>query len=378
MKDFNFKTPVNVLFGKDILYKLNDIIEGENILLVYGGSSLKRNGTYEKLMNILNNHFNIYDFGGHKEIDIHTINEGITLCKKHNITTVIGIGGAVVMDMSKVIAFGSKHEHLEDYILGLKDVHNDEKLKTILIPTYPSSGSEMDGISDINGISDEKHGSLHGVYSDYTLLDPTLTYSLDKRNTAFSALVTFIQASVYYFSNNNPIAKGFGEIILKNVLESYYKLLKNPQDYKARGTIMWAASLTTMSVTDIGLDDPYVWSVYDVGLFPRELFNVGYREGVTLMYPQWLKYTAINHFDDIKAFMVNILDIDETLDNNELIEAGCIKFKELMTLGDLPTSMSYYGSLPNDESLYSIIENNKIEGFDKETLYKIIYENFNN
>ncbi len=372
MRDFEFQTPVKVIFGKNKLSEIGKLCKKKKVLLVYGGQSLKINGTYDQLISILNEaEAEVVEYGGQVSSDLEKNKKGIQVAKDHHVETVIGIGGAIVMDMAKVIAFGAVHSNLETYLEDREHINNNDKLTTILVPTYPSTGSETDSISDI-----EDARSLHGVYADYAILDPTLTFTLNQKNTAYSALVTFIQASVYYLSNDNEIAKGFGEVILKNILNSYERLLNNPYDYDARGNIMWAAALTTMSITDIGLKEPYVWSVYDVGAYPKILLGVGYREGVTMMFPQWLKYISKKHYDDLKEFMVRILGVNENLNQAELIEEGCEVFRNLLRKGGIPVSYAYYDEIPDQKRLEEVAEQNTMEEFTKAEIIQMIKENY--
>ncbi len=372
MRDFEFHTPVKVIFGRNKITEVEKLCAGKRVMLVYGGKSLKRNGTYDTLMTLLNKaNAKVTEYGGQVSAAMEMNQKGIAIAKENHIEVVIGVGGAIAMDMAKVIAFGAKHDNLETYLGNWSIVNDEEKLTTILIPTYPSTGSETDAVSDI-----EDAKSLIGVYADYAILDPTLTFSLDRRNTAYSALVTFIQASVYYLSNDNEIAKGFGEVILKKLLSSYDTLLKDPDNYDARGNIMWASALTTMSVTDIGLNDPYIWSVYEVGSYPRRLHDVSYREGVTMMYPQWLKYIARKHFDDIKYFMVHIFNIDENTEDDVLIENGCEAFRELLRKGGLPVSCSFYGEMSDEHILIDTVKQHPVNGFTYEELLQMLVENY--
>ncbi|MGN0246709.1 MAG: iron-containing alcohol dehydrogenase [Lachnospiraceae bacterium] len=376
MKDFNYYCPTRVVLGKDSHLELENLCQNEKVLLMYGGQSLKKNGVYDLLTSLfVSNHIPFVEFGGVVDKNYETYLQGIEICRKEQVTCVIGVGGAIVMDTAKIVAFGAEHDDLNHYLSQKIIADNSERLLIILIPTYPSTGSETDDIADAITI-DGKEGRLKGVFADYALLNPEFTYSLDKKNTALSAMVTFIQASVYYFDNDNKIAKGFAETVLKTVLESYQILLENLNDYDARANIMWASAATTMGVLDIGMNSAYPWSVYSLGLIPCRLHHLSYREGVTLMYPYWLKYMSHYHMDDIKQFLVKIFDIDQTLGDNKIIEKGYQKIKDLMSKGDIPAKATVYGSMPEANRINEAIDENDDGNLTKEELLEIIKESY--
>ncbi|MGN1181656.1 MAG: iron-containing alcohol dehydrogenase [Faecalibacillus sp.] len=376
MKDFNYYCPTKVIFGKDSHLELANRCKNKKVLLMYGGQSFKKNGLYELFISLLKqNDIPYVEFGGITDKNYETYLKGIDICRNEEVTCVIGVGGAIIMDMAKIIAFGAKHNDLNTYLSQKIKANNHEKLFTILIPTYPSTGSETDDIAD--AVTREgKEGRLKGIFADYAILNPEFTYSLDRKNTALSAMVTFIQASVYYFDNNNQIAKGFAKTVLKTVLDSYETLLKNTDDYEARANIMWASAIITMGVLDIGMNSSYAWSVYSLGAIPCQLHHLSYREGVTLMYPYWLKYMSDYHMDDIKQLFIEILDIDQTLSDKEIIEKGCQKIKQLMDKGGIPTKSTVYGSMPEEKRVNETIDENDDGNFTKEELLKIIKESY--
>ena len=53
--DFTYCNPTKLYFGKDALGGLNEELPkyGRNVLLVYGGGSVKKNGVYDKVREIL-------------------------------------------------------------------------------------------------------------------------------------------------------------------------------------------------------------------------------------------------------------------------------------------------------------------------------------
>ena len=67
MENFRHKIETEIRFGKDSIKDLREIIQqfGQNVLLVYGGGSIKRNGIYDKVYELLNG-FNIIECCNHQ------------------------------------------------------------------------------------------------------------------------------------------------------------------------------------------------------------------------------------------------------------------------------------------------------------------------
>lgn len=125
------------------------------------------------------------------------------------------------MDCAKLIAFGSYHsEDIWDYIKGKKNPYGLLKLPLILIPTYPSSGSEY-GLGAVCADSRTgDFGTAYGIAGDVAVLVPKYSMSLDKEMTAYTGLVTLVQLSASTIGDHNPVSYDMGISVIKNVLEA--------------------------------------------------------------------------------------------------------------------------------------------------------------
>ena len=186
--------------------------------------------TYDQITTLLKNAGIAYtDYGNQTKCTYQGILEGIELVKKEQVDAVIEIGGASAMDTEKAIAFGAVNEDLDAYIEGKRE-KDAKHLLNIIIPTYPSTESEANGVCDIT----EYHGygvEIFDAWSDYCRMNPETTLSLDKKSTAYSAMICFIQTSAWYLGNHeNDIAKGFSRTVVQLLLSSLKILQKSPED----------------------------------------------------------------------------------------------------------------------------------------------------
>lgn len=245
MINFEYQNPTRIVFGKGSIDKLsNEILNyGNRVLLVYGGHSIKDNGTYDCISS--------FELGGVKLATLDRVYEGIEICKQNHIEVVIGIGGGTCIDVAKSIAIGAVNDVDIWDVLTRKIPWNELHVLPIgAVVTVPGSGSEMDGNSEIDNLDTSDHGSIGSfmkTYPSFSILDPELTYSIPFQKTAYHGIEIMIQALEQYFcdTQNTPIQDGFIETICKVVMESLKTLKSNLRDYDARSQLMWASSLVT-------------------------------------------------------------------------------------------------------------------------------------
>jgi alcohol dehydrogenase YqhD (iron-dependent ADH family) len=310
MLNFSYNNPVTIHFGNDALEKLPEEIKkyGKRVLLVYGRKSLKSSGNYEKITDVLiKNGISYVDFGGNVTPSYSKVLEAINICKEENVDLVIGIGGSVCMDMAKVIAFGVKNDNLWDYLSGKLSPKDREMVPVGEIPTFPSGGSEVDAAAEIEDHESGERGSLYGKFPTFAILNPELTYSVNQKETAYGAMVTFAQLFSNYFGESSKIAEGFCETVLRVILDNTPVAFKNPSDYEARANLMWASAVNTFGMLRCGKES--AWSLYGCETIAEEIFHVNYREAVAVIFPKWLRAMSYHYSDEIYNYAVNVMKI---------------------------------------------------------------------
>nr|WP_325295618.1 iron-containing alcohol dehydrogenase [uncultured Oscillibacter sp.] len=369
---FQYHNPIQFSFGPNALDQLPEICRGKKVLLVYGGGSIKKNGVYDRITTLLREAGIAYlDYGGQTAATWQGVQDGIALARREDTGAVVEIGGASAMDTGKAIAFGAVHDHLEDYIEGR--VQSDGRhLLNIVIPTYPSTGSEANGVCDI--MEYKGYGTeLFGAWPDHCLMDPSVTLSLNKRSTVYSVLGCFVQTGAWFLGNHeNDIAKGFAKTVLRVLLESCEALLRDPKDLRARGNVMWASCVNTMGVFRSGVDQSYPWTVFSVGYIPRAAHRVPYREALVIAYLHWLKGAAKYHMADIRALFTEVFGVDAALEDAAIVEAGCSRLRALMEAGGVDTTLAPYGACPTMDYVKKSLAKEDYGEFTPEELYGMI------
>lgn len=340
MKDFIFRNDTKLLFRNDIRTAVTEITKGHKVMFVYGGGSVKRNGCYDDIVQSLNEADIPFVEYGDSSREFAKIQEGIRVAKTNGITMIIGVGGASVMDSAKLMAFGFYHESdLWDYVKG-KTSYGLERLPLVLIPTYPSSGSENGlGAVAVDSRTGD-FGTAYGIPADYALLCPKYSLTLDKEMTTYTGLVTLVQLSACILGDKNRMSYDAGISYIRNVLAATRTLQQHTDDLDARGTILMGAALSTSSRLGIGKEEPFAYEIYELEFLPEVLFGSTYRRSLTSVFPRFLQAMGKHHAEEIRNYYRNAFGFDGTIEDST---------QKLMTLfAELGIPMYYEGTVSRE------------------------------
>lgn len=341
MKDFTYRNDTRLYFRNDIRQTLSELTRGQNVMLVYGGGSIKRNGCYEDITGTLAaDNTPLVEYGGSSR-ELEKIEGGIREAHSSGITMIIGVGGASVMDSAKLIALGYYHESdLWDFVKG-KSPYGEKHLPLILIPTYPSSGSENGlGAVAVDSRTGD-FGTAYGIAADYAILCPKFSLTLGPEMTTYTGLVTLVQLSACVLGDRNPMSYDAGISYIKNVLNATKILQEHPDDLDARGIILMGAALSTSSRIGIGKVEAFAYDIYELEFLPEQLFGASYRRSLTSVFPAFLKVMGRRHQDDISRYFRDAFGFDGP------IEKSAGRLTELFAGFGIP--MQFDGSVAREQ-----------------------------
>lgn len=249
--NFHYSNPTKLYFGENSLNYLNEELPkyGKNILLVYGGGSIKKNGIYDKVIEILkaNNKTVFEDSGVMPNPTTEKLNEGCKIARQNKVDFILAVGGGSVCDYAKAVSV-SVHcgdDPWEKYYARFEDV-SCEIIPVGCVLTMVGTGSEMNGGAVItNHESKLKLGHVFGesVFPKFSILDPTFTYSLPKYQMVSGIYDIMSHILEQYFSGEDDNTSDYiSEGLLKSLIHSSRIALENPTDYEARSNIMWTAT----------------------------------------------------------------------------------------------------------------------------------------
>lgn len=247
MNNFIFYNPTKIFFGKGSISNLSTEIDlYKNILVTYGGSSIKKNGIYDEAISILKSkEKNVYELSGitpNPRLD--KVYEGIKICKDNNIDFILAIGGGSVIDCSKAIAMGAETD-IDVWDFYTKKETPKKTLPLGVILTISATGSEMNPSSVItNWETKEKLGTT-SQNPKFSILDPTYTYTVPKNQMIYGSIDILAHLFEQYFSrpDEENLTDSLCETAIKTVIKNLDIALKNPQDYNSRANLMWCSTM---------------------------------------------------------------------------------------------------------------------------------------
>lgn len=288
MKNFDFFNPVKILFGEGKIEQMSsELVYGKNILLTYGGGSIKQNGTYSRVMQSLKS-FNVIEFGGiEANPKYETLLKGVRTAKEQKVDLILAVGGGSVIDGSKFIAAAALYEGEEPWDILVKGVKVERAIPLGTVLTLPATGSEMNAGAVISRISTKEKYAFGSpaVFPKFSVLDPTTTLSLPKKQVANGIVDAFVHVMEQYltYRTDSPIQDKFAEAILKTLIEVGPKTLENPNDITYRANFMWSCTMALNGLLSTGV--PTDWATHTIGHELTAFFGIDHGASLAVIYP---------------------------------------------------------------------------------------------
>jgi len=365
MKDFEFKFPTIVYYETGELETLK-ILSGKKVLFLYGKNSLKENGYYDLILKRLKEYnIRFFELGDIFKADIKKVEEGIKISKKNDIEAILGVGGSTVMDLAKIISFGALNDNLWSYLNHTLDPTGLDSLYTVLIPTYPAGGSEIDNAAEVDDFLNKRHGSLYGIYPDVCIMNPKLTYSLDLEATSYLAIEQFVQASCAIIGTTG-IVNELGITVCKNILSSLKALRSNLQCEEARTNLLLTSSINVSGlISNGGSEIGYL--IYSLESIGENLLEMSYRDALIVYFPLFLRLLSKHYYYEVLKYFKDIFGIDD-------IEIGIKRIYELYDMYNLNGYYNSFGELQNDTVILNNLD--AVEPFTLEELLETYKSGF--
>lgn len=292
MYNFVYCNPTKIVFGKNTVSELSNLLSNrKKILISYGQGSIKENGVYDKVKHALQAYETV-EFGGIEPNPTYeTLMKAVTLVKDEKIDFLLSVGGGSVLDGTKFIAAAAKFKG-EPWDILAENAIVESALPIGCVLTLSATGSEMNGNSVISKKS--THQKLHfcspHVYPQFSILDPTTTYTLSERQIRNSIVDPFVHVTEQYltYNVNAHLQDRQAEAILSTLLEQGPKALKNPNDYDARATLMWCATQALNGLVGCGV--PQDWTSHMIGHEITALFGIDHAQSLAVVMPAVIRH----------------------------------------------------------------------------------------
>lgn len=271
--NFTYCNPTKLYFGEDSLNNLKTELRkyGNNVVLVYGGGSIKKNGIYDDVLRILTESGkNVAEISGvMPNPTLSKLREGIKIAREHQADLLLAVGGGSVCDYSKAVSVSVNCEEdpWEKYFVRF------EEPECRLIPvgcvlTMVGTGSEMNAGSVItNEETKQKIGHVFAsedVMPRFTVLNPVYTMTLPEYQMVAGIYDIFNHICEQYFSGEDDNTSDYiSEGLMRSVIHSSRAAVKDPQNYEARSNLMWTATWALNTLISKGKTTD--WMVHMLG-----------------------------------------------------------------------------------------------------------------
>ncbi|BDX39305.1 alcohol dehydrogenase [Tenuifilaceae bacterium CYCD] len=292
MKNFDYYNPVKILFGEGKIEQIStELNRGNKILLTYGGGSIKKNGTYDKVIKALSS-FQVIEFGGiEANPKYETLIKAVQIVKERKIDFILAVGGGSVIDGTKFIAAASLYEGADPWDILVKGVKIEKAIPFGTILTLPATGSEMNSGAVISRLSTKEKYAFGSpvLFPKFSVLDPTTTLSLPPNQIANGIVDAYIHTVEQYltYPSNSPIQDKFAESILKTLIEVGPKTLSNPNDLAHRANFMWSCTMALNGLIATGV--PTDWATHMIGHELTAFFGLDHGVTLAIVYPALLR-----------------------------------------------------------------------------------------
>lgn len=295
MYNFTLQIPTKIHFGRGAISYLSELKDyGKNILLVYGGGSIKKNGIYDKAMKILlesDGNLGVLELGGvEPNPRIETVREGVNLCKTAHIDMVLAIGGGSTIDCAKVIAAGALYDG-DPWDLVLDSSKIKAALPIFDVLTLSATGTEMDPFAVISDLTKNEKWGTGSKYMVPTMsiLDPEYTCSVSKKQTAAGTADMMSHTFENYFSFEDADCQKFmAEGLLRTMIKNGPIALNNPDNYDARANLMWAGTHAINGIVGDGCSP--AWCVHPMEHELSAFYDITHGEGLAILTPAWMEH----------------------------------------------------------------------------------------
>lgn len=355
MDNFEYQNSTCIVFGKGEVSKVGRVVRplGSNILLVTGKGSLKKSGLYQKIRGWLEEEgITVIDLDGVQSNPLLSrARDGIRMARDHGIHAVLALGGGSVMDSAKAVAAGAVMEQGDVWDFFTKERTIEKALPVVTVPTLAASGSEMNGFMVL---TDEKSkhklaaGSPH-LYPKVSILDPTTTYTVPADYTAYGGVDAVCHLLEPYFNGpdpNTPLQDRMAEGLIRTIMDATEACIKDPEDYEARATMMWASSLALCGLTKAGVGDHH-FPVHLIEHAVSVLFSVAHGAGLAALLPGWMTWWAQDHPEKPAQFGERIWGISGN-GLSEKAQAGIDALRSWFDSIGCPKSLSDIGIRAED------------------------------
>lgn len=366
MKDFTYSYPVNVYFGTDAAKKAisQEIGKyGKNVMLAYGGGSVKKSGIYDAVVSMLKEAGKeVTDFPGIMPNPTYAkVQEGAALAKEKNVDFILAVGGGSVIDCCKIISAQAKTD---------KDIwemeFTDHVFPTEFVPmgavvTATGTGAEMNNGAVITHEEKKIKTGVFGAFANFAVLDYEYMKSLPAKQVISGAFDTLSHCMETYFGSPRTanISDEINEAVMRNVIRNLKIVSKNVFDEDARRELMWDSAMAENGILKLGKVTDFQAHMIEHQLGAYTDCNHGY--GLAVIHPVLYRHIYKDAAERFAHFAETVWGISaegKTADETAL--AGIQALADFIREIGLPINFKELGIQADDAMLRAVADSTNI------------------
>lgn len=353
MNGFEFQCATKMIFGRDKELCVGEELRShgaQRVLLVYGGSSIRRSGLYDRVVKALEEAGLFFRelSGVVPNPRVSLVREGIGLCREEKLDFLLAVGGGSVIDTCKAISFGVYYDgDVWDLISG-KAKPGKDRVPVADILTLPAAGSEE---SDSCVISDETISVKTGFGSPlmrpvFSIMNPELTYTLPPYQTACGGMDIMAHAMERYFSRtaNVEMTDRVTEGILTTMVHNLPIALEKPDNYAARAEIMLCGTWAQNDMTGCGREQD--WFNHGLEHQISGFYDIAHGAGLSISFPAWMEYLCGKEtcVPKLAQYAVRVWNVEMNFeDPAQTAREGVKRLRNLLRESGLPLTLKEAG-----------------------------------
>nr|WP_076779096.1 iron-containing alcohol dehydrogenase [Lachnoclostridium phocaeense] len=386
--NFSFCNPTKLYFGNESLNDLNRELPkyGKNVVLIYGGGSIKKNGIYDEVIQILSeNGKNVAEISGvMPNPTVDKLYEGVEIARKHQADLLLAVGGGSVCDYAKAVSVSVNCEEdpWEKYYLRFEEP-SCKTLPVGCVLTMVGTGSEMNAGAVIT--NPHTHQKIGHVFADekimprFAILNPKYTLTLPHYQIVSGIYDIFNHICEQYFSGEDDNTSDYiSEGLMRSVIHASRIANKDSQDYEARSNLMWAATWALNTLVSRGKSTD--WMVHMIGQSVGAYTNATHGMTLAAVSLPYYRYIFPYGVQKFKKFAINVWDVNPEGKTDEQIAAEGLNameawMKELglvMNISDLGATEDMLEGIADGTIIlpggYKVLEHDEIVKILKESL----------
>ena len=348
--NFEFHNPTHLIFGAGTLSQLGGVVSkhGKKALIVTGGGSVKRNGTFDRAVASLKAAgiaFAECD-GVEPNPRITSVRRGAQIAREEDCDVIIALGGGSTMDAAKIMAaaFYYDGDPWDMIYHGQPDPYIPTRaLPIITVPTLAATGSEMNMAAVISNeeTNEKSFAQAECLYPKVALVDPELTVSVPKNHTAYGVcdLITHVTEGYFNGVDGTPVQDRFAEGVILTAMEWGPKAIADGNDLEARTQVQWASIVALNGFVNVGTNGGYPVHMIEHTL--SAYHDITHAAGLAIVNPAWMRFAARHRPQKFVQFAKRIFALKANgPDDLDCALQGIDRFEEFLKSIGCPTRLS--------------------------------------